>query len=228
MNENANRRKLHPTNGVACSMLAMAMMWLCHCPQALAQEPIKSTEPIEAEAVGAIASCSVCHGPQGEGNAVLGAPRIGGMAEWYLSRQLHHFRQGIRGATDEDAYGTQMRAMALALDDLEEADELARYLSMLAPPEAPKIISGDVKRGKQVYGVCTACHGADGRGSKTLNAPALQGQYDWYLVRQLNNYRNGLRGTNQEDTYGMQMAPIAKTLTDEQDIKDVVAYINTL
>jgi len=117
--------------------------------------------------------------------------------------------------------------MSLALDDLDEAEDLAHYISTLTPADPPQTISGNVDKGKQLYAVCTACHGADGRGNKTLNAPKLRGQYDWYLIRQLDNYRSGLRGANRVDSYGQQMVPIAKTLNDE-DMRDVVAYINML
>jgi len=185
-------------------------------------------DPIDAESIGKVVSCSICHGANGEGNEVMSAPLIGGMEEWYLSRQLRNFRLGIRGGTYEDVYGTQMRAMALALDDLNEVDELSRYLASLAPPPAESSLSGNPERGKQLYAVCSACHGANGKGSKQMNSPDLTAQYDWYLVRQLNNFSNGLRGANEDDIHGQQMVPIMQTLPDKQAINDVVAYIKTL
>lgn len=187
-----------------------------------------AAEAVAPEAIGAVVSCAICHGAEGEGNARLGAPRVGGMADWYLARQLRNFRSGIRGYNEDDIYGTQMRAMALAVENVEVLDELARYLASLSPPEAPKTVEGDVEHGRQLYAVCTACHGADGLGNKELNAPALKGQHDWYLLRQLNNYREGRRGTNADDVYGAQMIPIMNSLAGEQDVIDVVAYINTL
>lgn len=185
-------------------------------------------EPIDPEAVGAVAACAVCHGVDGEGNPQLSAPRIGGMAEWYTARQLRHFRQGVRGGTDEDEYGRQMHAIALTLPSMEAADDLALYFSGLSPPPAPPTLSGDIERGEELYTVCTACHGEDGRGSQALNTPSMVEQYDWYLVRQLEYFKNGLRGTHPDDVYGRQMVPIMQTLPDRQAIVDVVAYINTL
>ncbi len=42
-------------------------------------------------------------------------------------------------------------------------------------------------------------------GNLALNSPRLADQDDWYLVRQLQNYKSGLRGSNPKDVYGMQM-----------------------
>jgi len=61
-----------------------------------------------------------------------------------------------------------------------------------------------------------------------LNAPRLNGVNDWYLVRQIENYKQGVRGTHPKDLYGKQMTLLSSMLRDEEDINDVVAYINTL
>jgi cytochrome c oxidase subunit 2 len=51
---------------------------------------------------------------------------------------------------------------------------------------------------------------------------------DWYLARQLQNFKDGIRGAHPTDYYGYQMGLMANVLQDEQAIKDLVAYINTL
>ena len=51
---------------------------------------------------------------------------------------------------------------------------------------------------------------------------------DWYLVRQLENFKTLVRGKHAEDVYGDQMHLIASTLSAEGAVEDVVAYINTL
>jgi cytochrome c553 len=45
---------------------------------------------------------------------------------------------------------------------------------------------------------------------------------------QLHNYRDGRRGTHQDDVHGATMQPFAATLVDDAAIVDVVAYINSL
>lgn len=93
---------------------------------------------------------------------------------------------------------------------------------------AGTLAAGDPERGKILYAMCGACHGQKAEGMSALNAPALSGQEPWYIVRQLQNFRSGIRGGNPKDTYGAQMAPMAQTLPDEQAMEDVAAYIQTL
>jgi cytochrome c553 len=50
---------------------------------------------------------------------------------------------------------------------------------------------------------------------------------DWYIVRQLKNFKSGARGTKAGDTYGMQMRPMAMTLANDEVINNVAAYIAT-
>jgi len=87
---------------------------------------------------------------------------------------------------------------------------------------------GDAFKGKALYAVCAGCHGPEGMGSEATNAPRLQGQFDWYLIRQLKLYQAGARGVHDDDIYGATMRAMAGTLPNEQAILDVVAYIGTL
>ena len=75
---------------------------------------------------------------------------------------------------------------------------------------------------------CIACHGADGNGNQALNAPSLIGLQDWYILRQLNNFKGGVRGTHPQDVYGQTMRPMSMILPDEKAMKDVTAYILSL
>jgi len=98
----------------------------------------------------------------------------------------------------------------------------------LNPPPDEAAIMGDAVRGKALYITCAACHGQKGEGNKALNAPRLLDQQDWYMIRQIQNFRSGARGAHPDDTYGAQMVPMAKVLADDQAINDVVSYIITL
>jgi cytochrome c553 len=61
---------------------------------------------------------------------------------------------------------------------------------------------------------CMTCHGADGMGSEGISAPRLAGMEPWYLKRQLENFRAGVRGTHPMDLQGREMQPMAVPLTD--------------
>ena len=67
-----------------------------------------------------------------------------------------------------------------------------------------------------------------GQGVWTVNAPALTGLEDWYLAAQIKNFRDGIRGRHADDLYGLQMGLVSNTMTDDQAIEDMVAYITTL
>lgn len=88
--------------------------------------------------------------------------------------------------------------------------------------------AGDAERGKSLYAVCSTCHGPKAEGMKEMNAPALAGREAWYLARQIQNFKDGVRGKNPADTYGLQMAPMAQILPDRQAIDDVAAYLSSL
>ena len=171
--------------------------------------------------------CTVCHGSDGNGNAAIRAPKIAGIEPWYLKRQFEHFRAGMRGTHAEDTSGMEMRPVAESMDDATIA-AVAAYVRTFEPKPPPHTVSGDAKQGRKLYAACAACHGAKGEGNSELQAPALAGQTDWYLVTQLERFQSGMRGYSSQDLHGAQMRAAVNALPDSAAIANVVAYINTL
>jgi len=171
--------------------------------------------------------CSACHGVDAEGNQALNAPALAGQEAWYLERQLANFKAGIRG-TGGDVFGVQMAPMAATLPTEADVKNVAAYLSSLSPAAITHDGGGDAAAGQALYATCAACHGAVGEGNPALNAPKLSVQQDWYVVRQLENFKSGLRGAHAEDAFGAQMRPMAMMLADAQAQKNVAAYIASL
>jgi cytochrome c oxidase subunit 2 len=158
--------------------------------------------------------CAACHGRGGEGSRELHAPRIAGLPEWYVARQLKNFRTGLRGADANEVYS--------------EVAAVARYVSAL-PATAPSQVSGGkARRGATAYAACAACHGAAAEGNAELGAPPLAGHDDWYVIAQLAAFRRGARGAHERDTFGGQMRAAAALLADAEQLADVAAYISTL
>jgi cytochrome c553 len=87
---------------------------------------------------------------------------------------------------------------------------------------------GNIEKGKVLYRTCIACHGEAGEGNGRVHAPALTNLDSWYAYRQLKNFKNGVRGYVAQDTTGIQMATIAKSLKDTTEMHDLIAYIETL
>jgi cytochrome c553 len=81
--------------------------------------------------------------------------------------------------------------------------------------EAPAPTKPDLVKGAATAAVCSACHSIDGsRGSPAQ--PILQGQHPEYLVKQLNEYKSGVRAN-------AIMSGMAATLS-ESDMKNVAAF----
>jgi cytochrome c553 len=170
--------------------------------------------------------CAQCHGAEGAGNAAIEAPPIGGLPAWYVEAQLQKFKAGGRGYHADDAAGLRMRPMANWLKTDADVTAVAAHVASLpASKPVATLTSGDAGRGEALYATCTACHGADGAGNQQLFAPPLRHLSDWYLVNQLRKFQTGVRGANPADTTGALMRPFSLTLTDEQALRDVVAYI---
>jgi cytochrome c oxidase subunit 2 len=173
------------------------------------------------------AMCAACHGLQGEGQMVLNSPKLSGQDSQYLKKQLQNYKAGIRGTNEADIYGRQMQPMAATLINDVMIENVVAYIGTLPDIPAPTTINGDIARGAKLYVTCANCHGKDGYGIK-MNAPRQAGMSDWYLLNQLKNFKQGIRGEHPYDLNGKQMGFMARVLQDEQAMRDVVAYINTL
>ncbi len=80
--------------------------------------------------------------------------------------------------------------------------------------------AGDPKAAEsQAKTLCAGCHGPNGVSMNPL-WPNLAGQQDQYLIKSMQDYRNGVRNDP-------IMAPLAQTLTDEA-IADLAAYFTSL
>jgi len=88
--------------------------------------------------------------------------------------------------------------------------------------------AADAAAGKTAYAVCAACHGQQGEGNQAMNAPRIAGLQGWYIKRQLDAYRAGLRGTAPGDVHGMQMRPMAMAVSDPAAVDNLIAFIATL
>lgn len=174
-------------------------------------------------------NCEPCHGADAMGRPDIEAPAIAGLGAWYITAQVKKFQTGIRGAHADDFAGLRMRPMSKSLRTDEDIAAVAEYVSGLpATKPARTIMDANPGRGGQLYKPCEACHGANGAGSEALNAPRINANYDWYLLKQLEHFKSGVRGAKEGDATGAQMASMVESLPDEQAMKDVVAYIQKL
>jgi cytochrome c553 len=78
--------------------------------------------------------------------------------------------------------------------------------------------AGDPAKGKTLSQTCAACHSADGNSINPI-WPKLAGQHTQYLVKQIQDFKDGKRVND-------QMAPMVAALS-EQDIADLAAYFSS-
>lgn len=192
-----------------------------------ATENAADTGAIDAEIL--YNTCKACHGEKGEGNKLLNAPALANQDAWYIERQLHNFKNGIRGADPSDINGTQMAIMAKTLGSDAAVKAVVKYIKTFPAVKPQKTLAGNIKEGEGHYNmICGACHGPAGVGNKSLNSPKLTGTDDWYLFLQFNNFKNGKRGSHPDDIFGSQMRTMSAMITADEDLTNILAYLQSL
>src|SRR3990170_8725738 len=121
-----------------------------------------------------------------------------------------------------------MAPMAATLANDAAMDNVVAYIKTLPDKPAPPTLKNNAANGRNLYVTCATCHGPDGRGTQAANAPRLTGMSDWYMVTQLKNFKQGIRGTHPKDLYGSQMASMSAFMADDQATSELVSYINTI
>ncbi|HET7065380.1 MAG TPA: cytochrome-c oxidase, cbb3-type subunit III [Rudaea sp.] len=108
-------------------------------------------------------NCAACHGSQGRGNALIGAPNLTD-ADWLYGGDGEKILQSILGGR----HGAMPPWGAVLHDD--GVEKVANYVLSLsgAAHDAAKAASG-----KPLFVTCSACHGAEGKGNPVLGAPNL-------------------------------------------------------
>jgi len=128
---------------------------------------------------GARYACVSCHGARGEGNG-FDAPRLAGLPNGYLQKQMEDYAQGLRPHA-------VMRDVARFLDSHERV-MVANYYSAL-PVTASEAVAPAVPA--LYVRACQQCHGAGAAG--TPLSPPLAGQPAPYLAQQLQDWQVGKR-----------------------------------
>ena len=85
------------------------------------------------------------------------------------------------------------------------------------------------ERGEYLFSnYCAPCHTGAGIGKPNVAAPAIAGLPQWYVQRQLMNYRADLRGYHFDDLEGLRMKPMSRTLMSDTDVAIVAEYVSGL
>lgn len=179
-------------------------------------------------------TCIACHGNDGNSPAP-NFPKIAGLGEKYLLKQLQDIQSGIRPIVE----------MSGLLDNksVQDLKDLAAFFNSNtmqlsgAKPQEVRINAGikvdGLTLGARVFragnletGVpsCTGCHSPRGLGNEPAAYPRLSGQYAEYIAKQLRAFRAGER-TNDGDSKIMRQ--VAEYMSDAE-IDAVANYISGL
>lgn len=81
----------------------------------------------------------------------------------------------------------------------------------------------DPERGAALFDTCAACHGTDGRGTADGSVPAIAGQHETVVLKQLVDFRNDRRWNER-----MQNFTARHHLEDAQALIDVASFAASL
>ena len=162
--------------------------------------------------------CGACHGQ--DGNSATGAfPKLAGLGEKYLSKQMRNINSGARPVAE-------MTGMLSTLSDQDIADIAAYYNSQTRQLSGAEKNSKQLTLGEKIYrggnletGVpaCTGCHSPSGNGNSPAGYPALGGQHAQYTAKQLRAFRTGAHDADD---------PTARKNDDVKVMRSVAARMN--
>ena len=179
-------------------------------------------------------TCVACHG-EGGNSASPAFPKIAGLGEKYLLKQLQDIKAGNNGDTDGRPV-PQMTGLLEGFSDQDLVDIASYYAQQPLQISGAKDIEVQIYTGEKVKGLelgariyrggnletgvpaCTGCHSPRGLGNSPAGYPRLGGQYADYIEAQLKAFRGGDR-VNDSNAI---MREIAKNMSDAE----IVAVAN--
>ena len=192
---------------------------------------VQAAGAIKGDAVageGKAVTCGACHGVDGN-SAVPNFPKLAGLGEKYLLKQMKDIRDGRR----------PVAAMAGQVDNMTDQD-LADIAAFYDAKERTSEMADEdlVALGRKVYmsgimerkvAACSGCHSPSGKGNGPAGFPGLAGQHADYIAAQLKMFRTGYESpegrTNDGDSKIMRTT--AFELSD-LEIKAVASYASGL
>lgn len=192
--------------------VALTMTWACTLSTPSVADDAKTT----ADGV-----CAGCHGTDGN-SLVPMFPKIAGLQESYIVKQLRDFQMGRRKS--------DIMAPVVAALKPEDVAPLAAYYSRLKLNPGAASDKNGTAVGKLLFfdgneetGVpaCVGCHQPLGAGKAIY--PRIGGQHATYVAQQLRNFASGDRSND----VSRFMRVVAKRMSEEE-IQSVSEYLVSL
>jgi len=186
-------------------------------------------------------TCAACHGEFGEGMPDGEYPRLAGLPQGYIAKQLRDFKTRARlnipmlpYTSERELPEQDLVSVAAYLGQIELPTRLPpideeKFDAFARLQQSKRVINiarldGDIQAGEQLYQKdCSSCHARDGYGKAARQIPPLAGQHSAYLRRQFRKFRSGER-LHDDD-------PDDKELFEEiseAQAHDMLSYLSTL
>lgn len=168
-----------------------------------------------------ITACIGCHGKDGNSDVLIN-PNLAKQHPQYIEKQLKNFKESSR----HNAVMNQISAN-LTTEDIANLGAYFADTSSIGEVKANsakimKTFVGDVAAGKAKSVTCAACHGADGNPA-VATYPALAGQSEAYLVKQLKDFKEGVDTKGESGRVDAVMAGMIAPLSGD-DMQNLAAY----
>jgi cytochrome c553 len=148
------------------------------------------------------AHCQTCHGERGQGGKNGEYPRIAGLPQAYIEKQLNQFKTRKRMNKPMlpifKNWRFNQEAMAAVAAYVHALPVDRSVIEAYVP--APEVLADFQSReefeelGRELFqGTCDQCHGEDGRGRADKESPPLVDQYPAYLRKQIGDFAGGRR-----------------------------------
>ena len=144
------------------------------------------------------AACSSLSRRAGRGQRSSNAPKLAGQGEWYLARQLQTSSRAC-AAAHEQGYVRQADGAVRRDARRRSGGAQRRRLHRIAAGSAPgsrRVRRRSRSEARSSMRPALRATAPTARASGRRNAPRLSNMSDWYMARQLQNFRSGIRGTS--------------------------------
>ena len=204
--------------------VSIATLALFQLPPAAAAEGAAKVDLARAKQI-VDTVCAACHGADGNSVASVN-PNLAGQGAEYITRQLQHFKSGVRanpmmtamvGEPHAGRHGGAWESTSRSRSRRAEPRRIPRS----SRPDSRCFAAGSRPPGLPA---CASCHSPNGAGIPR-NYPRLAGQHADYAYAQLKAFKSGERGADKDgkDVQGRIMAAIAQKMSDAQ-MKAVADY----
>lgn len=186
-------------------------------------------------------TCAACHGEFGEGMPDGEYPRLAGLPQGYIAKQLRDFKTRKRlnipmlpYTSERELPEPDLVSVAAYLEQIQlprrlppiDEDNFDAFARLQLSKRVVNIarLDGDIQAGEQLYRKeCGNCHAPDGYGKAARQTPPLAGQHSAYLRRQLQKFRSGARLHDDDPDDREMFEQINETQTH-----DLLSYLSTL